>query len=188
MVIQAQVGQVVPGREREALCHIELTGQRALASLSATVRALHELDDGSGVDEAAPDLGDLPRIVGGFAAPGTVPVTLEVEPGLQGRLPRRVSMTVARIVIEALSNVRRHVPDAESAEVTVVGDGPNVVTSVINGPGRHAPVHASTTRVGLLALEERVKSLGGRFAAGPRAHGGWQVVAEIPVDTLPTDG
>ncbi|WP_165977278.1 sensor histidine kinase [Nonomuraea diastatica] len=188
MVIQAQVGQVAPGREGEALRHIELIGQRALASLSATVRALHELDDGSGADAAAPDLGDLPRIVEGFAAAGTVPVTLHVEPGLEGRLPRRVSTTVARIVIEALSNVRRHMPDAEFAEVKVVGDGQNVVASVINGPGRRAPVSAPTTRVGLVALEERVRSLGGRFTAGPRAHGGWQMVAEIPADTLPADG
>ncbi|MBG0826595.1 hypothetical protein HS041_02240 [Planomonospora sp. ID67723] len=187
MVIHAQVGQVASGRERKALRHIELTGQRALAALSATVGALHELDDSAATDEGIPGLGDLPRIVEDFAALGTVPATLQLEPGLAERLPRRLSTTLARIVIESLSNVRRHAPDAGSVEVKVVGTGTNVTTSVVNGPGSGTPAHTSTTRLGLSALEERVRSLGGRFAAAPLACGGWRVVAEIPVDTLLPD-
>ncbi|MFC6577329.1 sensor histidine kinase [Planomonospora parontospora] len=193
MVVHAQVGQVVSGRERETLRHIELTGRRALAALSATVRALHEMDDGAATgdgaatDEGMPGLGDLPRIVEDFAAPGTVPATLRMDPGLAERLPRRLGTTVSRIVIESLSNVRRHAPDAGSVEVEVAGAGTNVTISVVNGPGSGAPAHSSTTRLGLAGLEERVRSLGGRFAAAPLARGGWQVVAEIPVDTLLPD-
>ncbi|MFI0421794.1 sensor histidine kinase [Spongiactinospora sp. 9N601] len=189
MVVQAQAGQAARDHEREALRHIEATGRRALTSLSATVRALHDLDerDEPG-DDAAPGLGELPRIVAGFAAAGTIPATLTLDPGLAGRLPRRVSTTVARIVVEALSNVRRHVPDAESVRATISRAGPNVVTSVVNGPGRGAPARPPSTRLGLPALEERVRSLGGTFAAGPHPHGGWQVLAEIPVDTLLPDG
>ncbi|RBQ16395.1 two-component sensor histidine kinase [Spongiactinospora rosea] len=192
MVVQAQVGQVARDREREALRHIEATGRRALTSLSATVRALHDLDAQDERDEPdepdTPGLGELPRIVAGFAAAGTVPATLALDPDLADRLPRRVSTTVARIVVEALSNVRRHAPDAESVRATVSRDGPNVVTSVVNGPGRGAPPRTPSTRLGLPALEERVRSLGGTFAAGPHLRGGWQVLAEIPVDTLLPDG
>jgi glucose-6-phosphate-specific signal transduction histidine kinase len=40
---------------------------------------------------------------------------------------------------------------------------------------------------GILGMAERVEVLGGTVHAGPRARGGWEVVASIPTEGAPPD-
>lgn len=120
LVIRAQVGQLTPGSELDMLRRIERAGQRALTSVSATVRALHEMNDSDAVlTDSAWTFGDLPRIVEEFAASGPIEATLHVEPGLEAHLPRRVGTASARVVVEALTNVRRHAVGATTVDVTI---------------------------------------------------------------------
>ena len=105
-----------------------------------------------------------------------------------------------RVLVESLTNVRRHVGADASVQVTVtteptastasVGaenragpDGPGtLVMTVINGPGSGGIGTGSGT--GLNSLRVRVSHLGGRIDAGPEPGGGWSVVARLPLDPL----
>jgi signal transduction histidine kinase len=96
--------------------------------------------------------------------------------------PRGLSATIElsayRIVQEALTNARRHAPGAnvrveldyqgDKLAVRVRDDGAG--PSAAAGPGGH----------GLLGMRERATMLGGHFAAGPAAGGGFMVEAELP--------
>jgi two-component system sensor histidine kinase DesK len=94
-------------------------------------------------------------------------------------LPPEVEAALAWTVREAATNVIRHsgakhstirvVPAAGEASIEVVDDGPGV-----NG--------SSDSGSGLIGLEERVRSAGGRLEAGPREDGpGFRVRAVVPV-------
>ena len=99
--------------------------------------------------------------------------------------------TVFRVVQEGLRNVERHATGARTT-VTVVAEPPGFVTvSVRNDapPGPRAPADLGPgslddpdrLRLGLLGLEERARSLGGRLHHGPRDGGGHDVTAVLPV-------
>src|SRR5262245_35238315 len=98
-------------------------------------------------------------------------------------LPAEVEAALAWTVREAATNVIRHrgakhstirvVPALGQASVEVVDDGRG-----ING--------ASDNGTGLIGLEERVRSAGGRLEAGPREDGpGFRVRAVVPVASAP---
>ena len=119
-----------------------------------------------------------------------------------------VRAAVRRIVQEALTNVVRHAAAAPT-RVTVERDGRVVAVTVVNAPAvppaaprptsrrRTAPAAASAGRAasspgsagraarhpgggaGLVGMRERVEALGGSFAAGPAADGGFVVRATI---------
>ncbi|MER6949779.1 ATP-binding protein [Nonomuraea sp. NPDC000554] len=202
LVIQAQVGQVRAGSEQDMLRRIESTGQRALASLGATVRALHDEGREEGTAEQTPTLEDLPRLVEDFSAAGTCVATLALA---RAPVSRRVSRTAARIVVEALTNVRRHAPRSPHVAVTVTPTSTTLTVTVTNTP----PPAAATadgllpdaavgepaarsgagkgSGLGLAGLAERVRSLGGVLRAGPSEPGGWTVTAALPLDGVAPD-
>ena len=57
----------------------------------------------------------------------------------------------------------------ELVRLTVVDDGEGASTSI-----------PSTSGFGLIGMAERAELLGGTFAAGPSAEGGWTVEATLP--------
>ena len=105
---------------------------------------------------------------------------LACSPGLR--------VTIFRIVQEGLRNVQRHAPGARTT-VTVVGEPRGCVTvSVRNGPPPRRPVpqepgpldDSGRSHLGLVGLEERARTLGGRSAHGPTDDGGHHVTAVLP--------
>ncbi|RZQ59290.1 sensor histidine kinase [Amycolatopsis suaedae] len=181
MIAQAQAAQLAAdGPVLGALRHIETAGLRAMAAMDRTVRMLH--DD---PDEARSQQGvaELPELVERFAAASPARVRLELESGLAERIPRELTSTVHRIVVEALTNVRRHAPRAEWVEVCVREVDRSVEVSVANDASDAPPGELGRSGgLGLPGLTERVEALAGTLRAGPHGNG-WRVLARLPVSS-----
>lgn len=188
IVVQAQASQFVaqqdPHQAVEALQRIEEAGQRALESMRRTVGMLRA--DDADRAPAAPTAGvtDLPELAERFSASGTVAVHLDVDDRVDDSLPPEVTTSAYRVVLEALTNVRRHASGATDVHVGVRRDdrGEALLVTVHDGAPQHArPDDRPRTGFGLLGLRERVTAIGGTFAAGPRDGLGWTVEARLPL-------
>ncbi|WP_406211319.1 sensor histidine kinase [Streptomyces decoyicus] len=121
IVAQAQAARFVaesdPGQVLPALERIERAGLNALASMDRTVRMLHEAN-GNDI-EPLPGVDQLPSLIERFTSAGTTEARLAMPSGALGSLSRETSSTAYRLVVEALTNVRRHAPGATRVEVTL---------------------------------------------------------------------
>jgi signal transduction histidine kinase len=125
-----------------------------------------------------PGLRELPALVASVERAG-VPVTLELGDTLpEGGL---AATSAYRIVQEALSNVVRHAPGAEThVSVEVLAD--DLVVSVENEPATDAPEpDPKGGGHGLVGIGERAALLGGRAEYGERPGGGYRVLATLPL-------
>ncbi|QCX75950.1 Nitrate/nitrite sensor protein NarX [Streptomyces sp. YIM 121038] len=152
-------------------------GDAALGAMRRLVRVLRE---GEARTAPLPGLAELRAL----ARPGAVagpPVTVEVEHGLEERLPADLAATAHHIVREALTNVRKHAADATAVRVTVrLAEGGLEVRVTDDGAPAPSPGPGDRGGFGLVGLAERVRALGGHLAAGPRPGGGWEVRAVLP--------
>jgi DNA-binding NarL/FixJ family response regulator len=120
------VGQTDPAVALAALKRIEEAGLRALTSMDRTVHMLHDVEDGD-PRQAAQGLGELPELVARFRDSTSAQVSLDLDPAAVADSSREVSTTVYRIIVEALTNVRRHAPDADAAiRVLIAHDQENI--------------------------------------------------------------
>jgi len=172
MIAQAQAAALTAGDDlRPVLERIEAAGQRAMTSMDRMVHMLHA-EHRSGLD-------DLPGLTDRFAESTGARVSLDLDPALVRRVPRELTSTLHRVVVEALTNVRRHAPDTHRVAVAVTAVGEDVQVSVVNDVSR--PAHDSGRGgLGLSGLTERVTALKGTLTAGPNGDG-WEVVARLPV-------
>lgn len=173
---------------------VQLEGARLLARANQTAPDVVDvLDSAHGLARAG--LADARRAVAtlrgdDLPGPQLVPQLVEEHRRAGGRctltvtgdpvpLPADARLAVYRAVQEALSNVRKHAPDA-TAEVSLRwGSGEAVV--VVQDRGAGEPV--STTGppgYGLTGLAERAQLLGGRFSAAP-TQDGFRVELAVPV-------
>jgi signal transduction histidine kinase len=157
----------------------EFTGIARLArgSLTELRGLLSALRDEQDAPELAPQptLADLGELVERITAAGT-PVRLRVT-GDVATLPAAVQLSAYRIVQEALSNVVRHAPGAQST-VDVTADA-DVTVEVVNAqPDRPAPPPSGDGH-GLVGLRERAVLLGGTLEVD-QPGGGWRVRATLP--------
>jgi glucose-6-phosphate-specific signal transduction histidine kinase len=160
---------------------VRQTGKEALDELRQVVGVLRDRDDGVPLDPQ-PTLADLDRLAQQSRDAGTE-VRLTVE-GERRRLPATVERAAYRLVQEALTNVHKHAANA-ATEVGVRYGRERLEVCVGNArpPTGPDPGLAPTGGGhGLLGLRERVTLLGGTFQAGPRADGGFEVSASIPVE------
>ncbi|WP_461056491.1 sensor histidine kinase [Streptomyces pseudoechinosporeus] len=193
IVIQAQGARTIAAKRPElvapALGQIEQAGAEALKSMRAMVGMLRETAP-EGADEArdvalAPLAGidEVRSLVEGFAPVGASQARLLTE-GEFGDLPVEVVTTVHRVVMEALTNVRKHARDFTEVEVRLVRSGDRVTVNVSDDgrprAGRQA-LQALGGGFGLQGLSERVGMVGGRVKAGPAPDGGWSTEATLPV-------
>jgi signal transduction histidine kinase len=132
-----------------------------------------------------PGLADLDELAEAVRRAG-VPVRFMVtgEPSLS---PVE-SVTVYRIAQEALSNVVRHAPAADTT-VVVRADADGVVVEVDNEPPPPSTTLAVEARgpdgrtgpgLGLMGMRERVAALGGELTVGATEGGGFSVRARLP--------
>ncbi|MFJ9948752.1 sensor histidine kinase [Kitasatospora sp. NPDC091207] len=198
IVLEAQAGQL-PGAGPEEtaalLRRLEEAGLRALDSMDAMVGALRDPQvDETGQGRAVGatrmhGLADLPELVGRFTTTGTTRATLDSAPDTAGLLSPEGEATGYAVVLEALTNVRRHAPGAAAVVVRVaIGpDGRSVELSVTDDGGRgRGPKGLRRRRqgsggTGLAGLAERVAAQGGALDAGPYRPPGWRTRCVLPV-------
>jgi signal transduction histidine kinase len=106
-------------------------------------------------------------------------VKIEVGPSASP-LPSAVDTTAYRILQESLTNVIRH---AGPTRVTVAlhYETDALRMRVADEGGRGASAERVEPGRGIVGMRERCELLGGELTAGPRAHGGFEVTARLPL-------
>ncbi|MFI9834662.1 sensor histidine kinase [Streptomyces sp. NPDC051913] len=175
----ARVLHTRPDEAARLAAELTDTASSALRELKATVGLLRHVDDPMEPQALAPGLARLPALIASFEAAGLrVTVTEEGEPR---PLTAGVDLTGYRIVQEALTNVAKHA-ETGSAEVRLVHARDRLTLIVTDdGPGGGARHRHVDSGFGLVGMRERAHSVGGRLRAGPRARGGFEVVADLPL-------
>ncbi|WP_460531388.1 sensor histidine kinase [Flindersiella endophytica] len=200
-----------PDRSSEAMRAVEDTGRAALDEMRRIVGALRTADrsadrasDGSDestepdADVLSPQAGvaELPPLLERAREAG-----LEVELTVLGesrRLPASIDLAIYRVVQEALTNTLKHAgptrarvmlryePDAVTVAVT--DDGGRRTFTQRTAPGAAAAAaNGASSGHGLIGMRERVSLNGGTLRTGPRAAGGFQVSARMPIESMAKD-
>jgi signal transduction histidine kinase len=186
MVVQADGASYTlgtdPVRAKEALAAISATGRQALAEMRRLLGVLRREDEGTGSQRAPqPGIGELGELLDQARMAG-LPVSFSVE-GVPQPLPGGAALTAYRIVQESLTNTRKHAGPVASASVVLRYSTDALVLAISDdGQGAAAPDGAGH---GLTGMRERVAVYGGSVAAGPRARGGFEVVATLPLTPAP---
>ncbi|MFD9905409.1 sensor histidine kinase [Streptomyces sp. NPDC059063] len=175
-----------PDVSRDALITLEDSGRMALREMRQlldVLRADDEPDDAP--PSPQPGVADLDRIVAESCRAG-LPTELSVL-GQERPLPPTVSLTVFRIVQEALTNARKYAAGArarvrltylpDELVVEVRDDGAGTLTAV----GAAGASRSGSGGYGLIGMRERVAVHGGSLSAGPLDEGGFGVTASLPL-------
>ncbi|WP_405015214.1 sensor histidine kinase [Kitasatospora sp. NBC_01539] len=190
IVVQAQGAQVVAAARPEvvapALAQIEQAGADALGALRRMVSGLRA-DDEAPVQAPPADLDRIRKLVTDFALPGTTACL--VEDGPVAHLPPETLTVLHHVVMESLTNVRKHAAGARNVTVRL-GAFPGHATADVTDDGTPDPGSSGSTDAitpaggwGLTGLKERLASAGGTFRAGPDRRGEWRVSAQLPAPT-----
>ncbi len=177
-VINVQAGVALhlldddPEQARTALAAIKTASRDTLRELRATLGVLRAVDE-QAPRSPAPSIGRLDELVERFAGAG-LRVDVRVT-GTPRELPTPVDLAAYRIVQESLTNVHRHA-GVDNAQVTIGYDTDELVLDITDR-GRGGDTADGN---GLSGIRERVASLGGTVAIGPRAEGGFTVCAVLP--------
>jgi signal transduction histidine kinase len=163
--------------ERQALESVEDVGREALAEMRRMVGVLREAGDPPD-REPPPGLAQVGRLVEKIRESG-LPVQLTIS-GEERPLAPGLDLTAYRLVQEGLTNALRHAVSAGSAEVSI-SYGADVLELSVCDDGQ-ADVPVGEPGNGLLGLNERVSVYGGRLVARPRAEGGFELVATLPLE------
>ncbi len=177
IVVRAQAAQVAPARDGgEAYREIEEAGSEALTAMRRLVGMLR-----TGAGDAPPPAQDLRGAVLDAAAGHDVALSLADD--LDGLVIAPELVTTAhRVVLEALTNVRRHAPDAREVGVSVRLRREGVTASLVVEVTNDGAAARGGAGYGLTGMAERVEALGGKLHAGAEPHRRWRVSALIPLD------
>ncbi|WP_107483423.1 sensor histidine kinase [Streptomyces humi] len=179
--VQAGMGLVLldsdPEQARAALTTIKAASKEALGEVRQVLDTLRA--PGAAPRAPAPGLGRLPELAEQAAAAGLT-VTVEGEPP---RLPPGADLAAFRIVQEALTNVVRHSGSRRARVRLEHGGGELRLRVDDDGPASGADAGGSGN--GLAGMRERAQALGGTIEAGPRADGGFRVLAVLPLTEPP---
>jgi signal transduction histidine kinase len=184
VAVQAGVGSHLittrPDEAAKSLRAIEVTARAALSETRSLLSVMR--DDGYDLAgrSPVPGLDNLHALVQRVADAGQ-PVTLRVE-GQPRTLPQTLELSVYRVVQEALTNVVRHAAPATATVVIRYDDDGGMVVEVTDDGHRTGNKRGDGRGHGLAGMRERVCLLGGELSAGPRAGGGYRVVARLPTE------
>ncbi|MGW9556303.1 sensor histidine kinase [Nocardiopsis sp. NPDC055551] len=185
MVVQAEGATYAidqdPARAKNALGAVAATGRSALAEVRGILGVLREDDEEEYVPR--PGLEQVAQAVERVREAG-LPVEYTVD-GRRCELSTGMELAAYRVVQEALTNTLRHAgpdvgrvlvrvrygEDALELSVRDDGGGGEPAVAAVDGDGGH----------GLIGMGERVSVYGGSVRAGPRADGGFEVVASLPL-------
>jgi signal transduction histidine kinase len=164
-------------RARQALETISATGRTALAEMRRMLGVLREGDD-AGSYTPQPGVAQLAELVEQIRGSG-LPLEFEVE-GVPLEMSEGRQLTVFRIAQEALTNTLKHAGPRATARV-LLHSGADAIVTRVTADGRGAAARSDGRGHGLVGMRERAAVYGGEVRAGPRAGGGFEVVARIPV-------
>ncbi|MFL6120367.1 sensor histidine kinase [Actinophytocola sp.] len=172
IVLAAQAGQLAGADPSRTFREIEEAGTRGLEAMDRALRLLRAAGERP---TAVSTLAEVRAVVHRFAMSAEASVACDID--LPEPRPENTA-TVHRVVVESLTNVRRHARGATEVRVAVTSAGADVVVEVTDN-GRRAP---STRRggTGLAGLTEWVTALDGTLTAGPARPSGWRVRAVVP--------
>jgi signal transduction histidine kinase len=148
--------------------------------VSEATSALNELRElARGIHPVILVEGGLYPALEALALRGAVPVELDV--GVEGRLPEQVEIAAYYVVSEALANVAKH---AEASVVRIQigiagGEGAEMLRVEVRDDGRGGAAVARGT--GLLGLKDRVEALGGRIVLDSPPAVGTTLRVEFPL-------
>ncbi|MFI7244714.1 sensor histidine kinase [Streptomyces qinglanensis] len=191
VAIQAEAApyrvESIPPELAASLATIRENAVAALAELRRVLGVIRASDYGApGAPEAPqPTLGELDGLLANVRDAG-VPVETAVT-GARRELPQGVELSAYRIIQEALSNVLRHAPGADTrVELSYVLGGLGVRIVNLSAGDTVSPAAASGSigsgsRHGIPGMRERAAMLGGEMTAGPTPDDGYEVVAFLPV-------
>lgn len=152
----------LPSEHQAAAARLRVTASDATERLSALVFLLR--------DGEPPAVADLRDLVDRAVAAG-----MSVECTVEGDIPSTVERTVHRVVQEALTNAAKHAPRSV-VEVKVTSAQGSTVVEVGNEAGLR---RGAGSRLGLVALRERVRIAGGTLRVS-RGEGRFELVATVP--------
>jgi signal transduction histidine kinase len=191
IVVQAQGALAIAERRpqlvRPSLERIEQAGVEALTSMRHMVGILRDANGGEREPALAPLAGiaEVRSLVERFSAVGGARARLDME-GTFDDLPVEVTTTAHRMVMEALTNVRKHAHGCTEVRVRVVRSVGGVTVRVSDDGRPRGGRHSSGGGFGLKGLAERVSLIGGSIQAGPITGGGWGVEATLPATPVPS--
>jgi signal transduction histidine kinase len=169
-----------PERAREALRSIQVTARESVGELRHLLEFLRAQEEPAALSPQ-PGIATITALVDSSRRAGLA-VDLVVDPGAV-RVPAGIELSAYRVVQEALTNIRKHAPGAQTRVEIRHRDGALEVV-VENDPvtsnGAHAPMPG--TGRGIVGMRERVMLYGGSLEARPRGDGGFVVRAHIPVE------
>jgi signal transduction histidine kinase len=192
MIVQADGGlyaaDASPDQAKKALATIGDTGRASLTEMRKMLGLLKEdvrADFDPDQPRPQPGVSQLPELIENVRQAG-----LAVEYQITGQprdLPALLGLTAYRIVQEGLTNTLKHA--GPGARTSVHLDyGQEMLTVVVTDDGRGAAAAGSSDPGhGLVGMQQRASISGGTVTAGPKAGGGYEVIARLPYN-LPTGG
>jgi two-component system sensor histidine kinase DegS len=98
-------------------------------------------------------------------------------------LSPELKTTLYRLIIEALTNVRKHA-QASSVEIILVQDAGHIsLTITDDGQGFDTTILKQTHSLGIAGMRERVNLLRGEFLLKSQARHGTGIAVTLPVET-----
>lgn len=161
-----------PDEIKQAAHTIQESSHQALSELRVILGQLRQ-KEGDDVLPPQPSLAVVGELVDAQRAAGR---SITYTNSLEGEPSTTVSRQGYRIVQEALTNAAKHAPGTPVTVDLAGGPDAGVSIRVVNPLSLAAP-RADGARVGLIGLDERVDTVGGRFHAG--ADGAGQFVVEV---------
>ena len=165
---------------------VRATARSALDDIRSMIGVLRHGDEAETAPAAGTDrLDDLVSYLRGAG----VEASLDARSYDSSRVPAHVDMALFGIAREAATNIVRHAGARTATLRLALEDGQARLVVEDDGRGS-APVPSPDPATaaaraggghGVAGMAERVHLLGGAFSAGPKAGGGFRVVASIPV-------
>ncbi|MEV6239169.1 histidine kinase [Lentzea sp. NPDC051838] len=152
----------LPAEHQAAAASLRMAASDATERLADLVFLLRDGDP--------PAVVDLRELVDRAVASG-----LQVSFTVDGRVPSAVERTVFRVVQEALTNAVKHAPKSEVVLRVSTADA----TTVVEASNDLGLRRGAGSRLGLIALRERVRLAGGTLRTS-REGGKFELVATLP--------
>lgn len=172
-----------PQKAKHAMETVRDTGRSALSEMRSMLGVLRS---GEPADHAPqPGVTQLDQLIEESKQAG-LPVTFNYY-GQHLSLPDGLSLTVYRIVQEALTNVRKHASPPLTTVTVEVGHSGTSVDISITDDGRTPQniLDPLQNGHGLVGMRERISAYGGTLHAGYRQPHGFEVHASLPIGGSP---